>query len=263
MLGSILSNLKTFALLAFISILLIFADNLTLLNLPKRALQFVAVPIQLGLYKSSQGVAKQFEFITTARRAAQEHKAQQEQLAQILSENANLRRKLAETQGFLDQQRSLDPKTYSQVTARPISFSRYLKIDKGSVDGLKVNMPVVYKDNYLGQIKEVSPATSLVILSSDPDSKIAAFSQGDAGKARGVLAGQFGSEMLLDKILHQEPIKAGDLVYSEGTEGTLPRGLVLGQVSQVLDRPNEIFKQAKVKEVFNVNDLDIVFVVTN
>jgi rod shape-determining protein MreC len=263
MLSALLSQAKTFLLLIFIALLITLADATPILTLPKTALQIITQPIQFGLYKSAGAVGKQLEFILLARRAAQEHKAQEEQLAQILSENATLRRQLAEAQGFLAQQQSLDPKTYTQVAARPISLIRYLRIDKGSNNGLKVGMPVVYKDSYLGQIKDISPDSSEVILSSDPDSKIDAFSQGDAGKARGVLVGQFGSDMLLDKILHEEPVKVGDLVYSGGTEGNLPRGLVLGQISQVLDRPNEIFKQAKVKPVFAVGDLDIVFVITN
>ncbi len=67
--------------------------------------------------------------------------------------------------------------------------------------------------------------------------------------------------MLLDKVLHQEVVSEKDLVYSEGTEGKFPRGLILGQVTQVFERENEIFKQAKVKPVFGIGDLDLVFVI--
>lgn len=264
MLSGFLPYSRTFLTLIAVSSLLVVLDSSQIFNLPKGVVQEVSSPIQFGLYKTAQGVQKQFDFIILARRSAQEHQAQEEQLAQILSENATLRRKLAETQGFLAEQQSLDSKTYNLLPARPNSLVRYLKIDKGSDDGLKPGMPAVYKDTYLGQIKDLGPKSADIILSSDPDSKIAVFSQGsDGSKARGVLVGQFGSDMLLDKILHEEPIKVGDLVYSEGTEGDLPRGLVMGQVSQVLDRPNEIFKQAKVKPVFNPADLDIVFVITN
>lgn len=238
-------------------------DNFRFLDLPKGAVQFVSVPIQYGLYKSYQTTAKQFGFIFLARRSAQENKALQEQLAQVISDNANLRRQLSETQGFLEQQKALDPKIYNLVAARPVSSSRYLRIDKGSDDGLKVSEPVVYKENFLGQIKEVSPKESEVLLPTDPDSKISAFISDKSGRAKGILVGQFGSEMLLDKILHSESVSTGDLVYSEGTEGSLPRGLVLGTVTAVLDRPNEIFKQAKVKPIFEASDLDIVFVITN
>lgn len=254
---------KTFITFLILSLFLILLDYLRVLDLPKSFLEKITVPIQYGLYKSSKSALKQFEFIILSRRAAQENKALTEQLATVISENADLRRRLSETQGFLEQQQALDSRTYNLAAARPIALSRYLKIDRGTLQGLKVGMPVVYKDSYIGQIKEVTPNESLVILSSDPDSKIAAFSQNKNGKAKGVLIGQFGSEMLLDKILHQESLSKGDLVYSEGTEGSLPRGLILGQVSQVLERENEVFKQAKLKPVFDIGNLDIVFVITN
>jgi rod shape-determining protein MreC len=254
---------KTFFILCLLSLFLLLADNFKLLNFPKSIVQTVAIPIQYGLYQSSRTVTRQFEFIFLARRSAQENKALKEQLAQVTAESANLRRQLAETQGFLEQQKALDPRVYDLVAARPISSSRYIRIDKGSDSGLKVGEPVVYKENYLGQIKQLSPKGAEVLLPTDPDSKIAAFVSNKDGKAKGILIGQFGSEMLLDKILHSESISIGDLIYSEGTEGVLPRGLVLGQVTSVLDRPNEIFKQANVKGIFKATDLDIVFVITN
>jgi len=61
--------------------------------------------------------------------------------------------------------------------------------------------------------------------------------------------------------LHEEKITEGDLVYSEGTEGFLPRGLILGRVTQVRELQNEVFKQAKIKPIFDVRDLELVFLI--
>jgi cell shape-determining protein MreC len=69
--------------------------------------------------------------------------------------------------------------------------------------------------------------------------------------------------MLLDKVLHQEPLQQGDLVYSEGSEIEVPRGLIIGQVSEVRDQDNQVFKTAIVKTNFEPSDLDIVFLITN
>lgn len=260
--SALTKDLRTFLLLIFLSLLILFLDNFHSLDFLKGGLEKVTVPIQYGLYKSSLVVGKQFSFIAFSRKNLQEKKALEEQLATVISENANLRRSLSEAQGTLLTQKVLDPRVYDLVSTRPISFSRYLIIDKGADDGIKQGMSVVYKDTFLGSIKATSAKTSEVLMSSDPDSKIAVFSQDKDGKARGVVHGQFGSDILMDKILHQEPIKSGDLVYSEGSD-SLPKGLVLGSVSTVLDRPNEIFKQAKVSPIFKVTDLDIVFVIRN
>jgi rod shape-determining protein MreC len=263
MLRVLTQDLRVFLITMAISVVLLVGDSYGIFNLIKSGVQFITIPIQYGLYKTATGVGRQFQFIVLARTAAQENKAMTEQLAQVLSENAQLRQKLSEAQSFVDQQNTLDPQEFNLIATRPIGISRYLLIDKGSDNGIKTGQAVIYKDNFIGIINEVSTKKSKVMLSSDPDSKIAAFVSGNNGKAKGVLLGQFGAEMLLDKVLHQEPIEVGDLVYSEGTEVEIPRGLIMGQVSQVMDRDNEVFKQATVKPVFDVTNLDVVFVVAN
>lgn len=254
---------KLFFSLLLLAILILILDNLGYLNPPKALVQTITIPIQYGLYKSSKVVTKQLEFAILARRASQENKALTEQLALVISENANLRRKLAETEGFLEQKKTLDPLEFNLVGARPIGKNRFLIIDKGVEDNIKKGQAVVYKDNYLGQIQEVSSKKSLVLLSSDPESKVSAFVNNKAGKGKGVLIGEYGSEMLLDKVLHNEPVEKDDLIYTEGTEDQIPRGLVLGRVAEVLERDNQVFKQAKIKPVFDIDNLDILFVVTN
>ncbi len=144
---------------------------------------------------------------------------------------------------------------------RVYKLDRYLKIDKGLSSGIKEGQAVVVNDNFIGKIVGVSEKASNIQLLQDPDSKVAVFSQGLGGKAKGVLSGQFGLELLMDKILHEEKISEGDLVYSEGTEGYLPRGLILGRVSEVTEKENELFKKAKVKPVFDLRDLELVFVI--
>lgn len=263
MLSALLLDVRLLFSLTALSIFLIFADNFGYLNFIKSPVGQITIPIQYGLYKTSNSVLRQFEFIILAGRASSENKLLKDQVAQILSENSRLRRELAEAQGFLAQQKTFSPHTFNLVPSRPIGISRFLIIDKGGDDGINLNQSVIYKDNYIGKIKEVSPKKSLVLLSSDPDSRISAFVSNPEGKARGVLTGQFGSEMLLDKILHQESVRVNDLVYTQGTEVEIPRGLILGQVASVDLRDNEVFKQAKVRGVFEVSDLDIVFVITN
>ena len=259
--GKVIPNFQLFLILTLISLGFLGLDQLHFLALPKSALYFITNPISFGLYQTKQTIGSQFNFIFAARRAGQENKALAEQLSQVISENANLRTKLAETEALMLQQQSLDPKTYNLLSVRPIGIDRYLKIDQGTNNGLKANLPVVFKDNYIGQILNISEKGANIRLLTDPDSKISAFSIGKEGKAKGVLVGQFGNELLFDKILHEEKIAEGDLVYSEGTEGFLPRGLILGQVSKVIEAETQIFKQAKVSPVFDIRDLELIFVI--
>ena len=257
----LIPNPKLFFTLTLASLLIFFLDQAKFLSLPKTGLSYLTTPVQYGFYKTGQAVQNQFSFIFSARFAALENKALQKQMGELISENAALRKQLVETKAQAEQGTYLDQQTYKTINARPIGLSRYLNIDKGTKDGIKLNQAVVFQNNFLGQIKNVGEKTSSILLSTDPDSKIAAFSINKEGKAKGIIIGQFGSEILMDKILHDEKISIDDLVYSEGLENSLPRGLVLGQVKEVLTRENEIFKQAKIKPVFDLRDLDVVFVI--
>ncbi len=236
-------------------------DKINFLYLPKVGLSYITIPIEGGLYKTGQTFGKQFFFIFTARFAAQENKALKEQIGELISENAKLRTNLAETQSLLAQEESLDPKTYKLIVARPIGLDRYLQIDKGSDDGVAINQAVLFKDNFLGLVTVVSPKTAKIKLLTDPSSKIAAFSINKEGRAKGIVSGQFSTEAVMDKILHDELIEKGDLVYSEGTEGLLPRGLILGRVTEVRQQPNDVFKEAKIKPIFDLRDLELVFLI--
>lgn len=256
-------DFKTIILVLVFSLILLLSDSTGILNWPKGILQQVTIPIQYGLFKTSTQIGKQFEFIFLARRASQENKALTEQLAQVISENSQLQQRLAETKAQLEQQGTLDAQTFALVASRPIGLSRVLVIDKGSDSGIKKGQTVIFKDNYIGQIQEVSPKKSTVTLSTDPDVKIAAFTSHSDSKAKGILIGQFGSEMLLDKVIHEDPLEKNDLVYTAGTEVEIPRGLIVGQVEETIVKDGEVFKQAKVKPIFDVANLDLVFVITN
>lgn len=260
--SKLVPDLKIFSLLLILSIIVFVADSIGFLGLPKRIIFYITNPISLGLYQTKINIIRKFYFISALRLSSLENKALKEQIGKLLSENARLRKALAEAQARVSQAAHLDPSTYKLIPARPVGAGRYLKIDKGIDAGIKLGEAVVFNDNYVGKVIQVEEKAANIQLLSDPDSKVAAFSQGLDSRAKGILVGQFGNEVLMDKILHEEKINVGDLVYSEGTEGFLPRGLILGRVTQVLERPNEVFKQVKVTPVFDIRDLELVFVIS-
>lgn len=226
------------------------------------ALSFITAPIQFGFYKTYQNLSGQFIFIKSAKDLSRENESLKKQLGQALSDNAELSRKLIEANVINSQAKFLDPKTYNLLPARPIGLDRLLHIDKGSNNGINLGQVVIFENNFIGKVSKVSPKGASITLLTDPDIKISAFSQNLEGRARGILLGQFGQDLLFDKILQEEKIKIGDLVYTDGLEEFIPRGLILGRVSQVLGKSSEVFKQAKVKPNFDVRDLEVVFIIT-
>lgn len=256
----LLADIRIFLFLSFISVILILLDHFNILAFPKFAIQFLTAPVQYGFYHYGVDFKDQLGFIFVSRYQAQEYRALKIQMSDILAENSQLKSELNIAKARLEQQNSLSPQTYDLLSADIIGIGQKVILDKGQNDGVKIGNAVVYKDNYIGKVQSVSPKTSSILLPQDPDSKIAVFSQNKNGKAKGILIGEFASGLLMDKILHQEPIEVGDLVYSEGSEGDIARGLVMGKVSKVLDNQTSVFKQAEVTPIYQIEDLDLVYI---
>jgi rod shape-determining protein MreC len=80
-----------------------------------------------------------------------------------LQENFELRAALN-----LESLASLEPKTCQVIGSSPSNFDQRVEIDCGSIDSLRVGMPVVNDAGLVGKITNVSPETSIVMLVTDP-----------------------------------------------------------------------------------------------
>ncbi len=110
-----------------------------------------------------------------------------------------------------------------------------MTIDKGSADGLAINMPVCNAAGIIGQIIEVSPTTATVRLVTDENSGISAMVQ--STRAQGILQGQPDGTLRLEYVTVDSDVTEGDIIVSSGLGGVYPKGLPLGVVSSV-DRPD-------------------------
>ena len=109
----VIPNLRLFLILVSISILFLIFDHYHLLIFPQRLVSYITNPISFGLYQTNKNIGSQFGFAFTLRASSQENKALKEQLGLLLSENARIRKQLAETQSVVSQQKYLDPSTYN------------------------------------------------------------------------------------------------------------------------------------------------------
>ena len=109
-----------------------------------------------------------------------------------------------------------------------------IRVDKGSLDGVKEGAVVVVPEGLVGRVAEVSPHTAVVALISDPSVKVScAVQEGASDRAYGILSGG-GPDGL--QLRHLDP--AGRLrppakVVTSGLGGVFPRGLAVGTLGMV------------------------------
>jgi rod shape-determining protein MreC len=145
------------------------------------------------------------------------------------------------------------------VSAQPDSFRQFISINKGAGAGLASGMAVMSEGVLVGVIHDVSLVSARIKLVSDPDFKLTAKDQ-DTG-ALGIIRGQLGGGLVLDKIGQTDHVKPGDTVTSSGLGSVVPSGLYIGQVESVDTRANVVFQSAQVATTVRVSALRFVFVV--
>lgn len=178
-----------------------------------------------------------------------------------LSEDASQARRLQALLAFKEQYIA------STVAAQVIGSSgtersRTLFIDKGSSDGVAVDMPVITADGIVGKISRVYNGTAQVLLISDALSG-AGVMLGNS-RLRGTLNGTGSPYPEVHGIMADEKVEKGEQVFTSGGDQVYPRGLPVGTVANVgNDTSGDPFLLIKVKPAADLNRLEEVLVITH
>jgi rod shape-determining protein MreC len=141
----------------------------------------------------------------------------------------------------------------------PSTWFKTVIIDKGKADGLNKGFPVVMPRGIAGQVIEVSNHYSKVMLIIDRNSAVDALVQ--RSRARGVIKGESTDKCRLDYVLRKHDVQKGDTVISSGSDGVYPKGLRIGQVSDIVKSNSDIFQEVTITPFVDFEKLEEVLVV--
>jgi rod shape-determining protein MreC len=140
--------------------------------------------------------------------------------------------------------------------------SRILSINKGSKDGVAVDMPVITSDGIVGRIREVFPHTSQVLEITDPTSGAGVILA--TTRIRGILRGTALGQPQMVSVMPDDRIKAGEPVITSGGDQIFPRGLAVGVVDRVVNDPDhDPLVDVLIRPAANLAQLEEVLVITN
>lgn len=140
-------------------------------------------------------------------------------------------------------------------------FLRYVLINRGSDNGLRRGMPVVTQQGLVGRVAAVTAGAARIQLITDPASAVNARTQ--PSNAQAVLNGSLTGDLVLDMIPQDASVQVGDLVLTSGLGGGYPPNLLIGQISGLRSRDQDLFQRATVQSVVDFSQLEIVLVITN
>jgi len=182
-------------------------------------------------------------------------------LAEVETENEKLRTLL----DFVQTNPSFNYRG-GQIIARVIGgsaspFTHPIQIDLGEQHGIEEGMPVVTDRGLVGRIFNVYPRTSDIMLITDPRSSVNVMTQ--ASRAPGILRGRVGQLPIMELIPPEIEITVGEIIITSGLGGHFPKGLVVGQVVEVLKNDNLMFQSAIIQPTVDFDRMELVLVITN
>lgn len=183
------------------------------------------------------------------------------QLDELLEENNDLRRALRYRENA-----PLAVAAARVMSRKPLTWYNTLMIDKGSLDGIAPDSPVIIpvgeKAALVGKISEVlGEHSAIVLLLTDEMCQVAA--KFENSKDQGILSGQRGAlkrmpDLQLRYLSKEVDAAAGRRVISSGAGGIFPPDLLLGTVLSL--EVETIDATATVKPAVNFEELTDVFV---
>jgi len=248
----------------------------TILNLTpakkeiKNFFYLISSPIQKALWRAGDNISDFFEMVKEIKSLKKENEELKFKIVGLLAENTKLEELKRENEVLRE---ALDiglEKEFKLLLAEVIGkdiFQDTILIDLGSRDGISKDFPVINQQKALvGKIGEVYQDYSRVILISNKestfDAKVGFPAEGEAS-IYGVVKGKGNLRLFLDLVPREKEIKEGDLVSTSPLGGIFPKGLLIGEIVKVLKSDVMAWQQAEISPAFNLNELEILFVITN
>lgn len=171
----------------------------------------------------------------------QELEVQLMQSEALTTENERLRGLLQ-----LKDESKIDVLSARIIGRDPSIFFDSSIINRGSLDGVKINMPIVTGGGLVGRVTAVSPLTAQVDLISRDKSGVGA-AIGETG-ALGVIIGSSKSDVLdMRYVAGSVAVAPGQIVYTSGQDGIYPAGLKIGEIVEVKSGSATVTHQIFVK----------------
>lgn len=251
-----------------IILLIIFLHISAILSPVEKIIFWIMQPAQSITFLSSHNIALKISEITLHKNLLSENINLKQQINLLEQKIVALKLFIEENDLLIQQNRYLKSSGYNFINARVISIGignnpNLLIINRGKNDDVRVGMAVVVEDGaMIGKIIKVENNISHLLLLTD-NSNLISVSMAGHSEISGIVQGKNNISINLNYILKTAEISPDDLIMTSGFDEFIPAGLLIGNVQEIFDEPNQLFKQAKIASPVNFKNLRIVSVVIN
>ena len=147
----------------------------------------------------------------------------------------------------------------SILSYSPIPTQHTLLVNRGQRQGIVLDSVVLDMGGIVGRVIERSAETSLVMLLTDAESRVAAMVE--RSRETGVLIGRLQGACEVIYLDAGADLQPGDRIVTAGLEGPFPKGFSLGVVTRVMRDPERGSARAWVSPSAHLGQLEEVLVI--
>lgn len=222
-------------------------------------------PVVRGVDSAVGAITGAASHLADLRGARDENVQLRKRLEQLTYERDQARENAAQLEHLRNRLALPSDPQFGQLAANVVSrdvnvWFRHLIIDRGSLDGVKLNMPAVTSAGIVGRIIEVGPNYARVQMISDTYAGAGAMLQKSRamGELRGLSTAVSTCE--LKSVPSSEEVELGEVVVTTGLDGIYPKGLTVGTVERVESDPNGPWHKITVRPSSPIDRLEYLFV---
>ena len=204
--------------------------------------------------------------LMTAYRDNQSLRAENEEIRQnnlnvteIAAENVRLR-------SMLDYKKAANQ--FDLVTAAVVgrdlgTWNHTIIINRGTADGITKDMPVITPQGLVGSVVTVYSNAAKVQLILDPRSAVGTLVQRPESRVVAIVEGSSAAPLMprMVNIARDADIIKSDKLITSGFGGIYPKGLLIGEVIDIVNEEGGLLKYASIKPSVDFDRLEEVFVI--
>lgn len=202
--------------------------------------QAVANFVQSPVTTITASVTNYFQSISNLRSAQTENDALKQRVQELeveVRKNEDLAKENQSLKSLLELKNESAYKVLpAQIIGRdPSLWFDSAIINRGSLDGVKLNMPIVNNGGLIGRVVAVSPITAQInLVTKDRAGLGGVIGALGQSNAIGVVTGNGKRELLeMGYIPGTIEVQVGETIYTTGQDGIYPAGLKVGEVVEV------------------------------
>lgn len=135
---------------------------------------------------------------------------------------------------------------------------RSLLVNKGSLRGIRRDLPVISPRGIVGKVVTVAPGHSVILPIGNPQFQIPVMDQSTS--VQGILQSDLRGRVSMNMIKLGSEISAGDTIVTSNLSTLFPKGFPVATVSRIRESQDYLFISAELTPFTQVENLEHVFI---